>query len=168
MWFSLSEQTLYFLYSIVFGLILGALYDFSKLLRYKSKRLSVTVSVDVLFFLLCAFMSVMFSLPFNDGTVRLFNIFGEIIGFVVFRLTAGCVTSKICIRICRVIKALFNLCAKFLKIFFNFLLKMIKIIVYNLSEKKENIQNIVFDTYKGQKYERKKAKNSKRKNRKKA
>ncbi|MBQ0098375.1 MAG: spore cortex biosynthesis protein YabQ [Oscillospiraceae bacterium] len=161
MWFSLSEQTLYFLYSIVLGLILGVVYDFTRLIRSGTNRFLRIFFADILFFSVSAFLTVLYSLPFNDGTVRAFIFFGEIVGFLIFRLTAGEITSKIYPKIIFLFQKFTRAVEKFLIYFFNLVLKILTAVVYNVVEIVDAPQNIVLFSNKGKNYERKKAKSTK-------
>ena len=74
---SLADQTSYFLWSLVLGLVLGALYDIVRAVRMLTKARGARVIIsDVLFFTVCGVITSLFALPFNKGDVRAFIIFG--------------------------------------------------------------------------------------------
>lgn len=94
--FSLADQTIYFLYSLLFGVILSALYDVVVVIRMLSNNRALKlILLDVLYMSLCAVLTVLFAMPFNKGEVRYFVLFGEMIGFIVYRLTLGGLSKKI-------------------------------------------------------------------------
>ena len=95
MGFSLSDQTAYFLWSIVFGMALAALYDLLRAVRMLTKaRRTAVILTDILFFTLCGVLTSLFALPFNKGSVRGFIVFGESVGFLCFYLTLGRIMSR--------------------------------------------------------------------------
>ena len=85
---SLSAQTAYFLWSLVLGVALGALYDVIRGVRMvlHAGKIHVLIS-DIVFFAACGVITSLFSLPFNKGDVRAFILFGEAVGFLAYRLT---------------------------------------------------------------------------------
>ncbi|MBQ7965151.1 MAG: spore cortex biosynthesis protein YabQ, partial [Ruminococcus sp.] len=81
--FSLATQTVYFLYSILFGIILSAVYDVVRVIRFMGfTKLWQIILSDVVYFFVCAVLTFLFSLPFNNGSVRYFVLFGEAVGFI--------------------------------------------------------------------------------------
>ena len=70
MWFTLSDQTAYFLWSLVLGAAAGALYDLLCALRalLKAGRLCILIS-DVLFFALLGAATSLFALPIFGAAV---------------------------------------------------------------------------------------------------
>lgn len=154
--FSLADQTIYFLCSILFGLVISALYDVFKLLRLLGfTKLWQMVLWDVLYFLLTAFMTVMFALPFNRGAVRYFVIFGEALGFFTYRFTLGSLTTPVFVFLIRVFRKIFKKSLEILRKISNKLLKLCECVVYNTSGIIYKTQNIVFKK-KRNKYEHKK------------
>lgn len=134
MGFSLSDQTAYFLWSIVFGMALAALYDLLRAVRMliKARRTAVIIT-DILFFTLCGVLTSLFALPFNKGSVRAFIIFGEAAGFLSYRLTAGSIMGKFYSRAAVILRRFVQKIHKIIQVFFDLLLKMTSSIVYNVN-----------------------------------
>ena len=134
MWFSLSDQTAYFLWSLAMGIALGMLYDLLRMARmvFAAKERFVLVS-DILFFGLCGVLTALFALPFNKGSVRGFIVFGEVGGFLCFRLTLGSIMGKIYAAFARFLRNINQKIAKILEKTFRFYLKTAHVIVYNVT-----------------------------------
>ena len=127
MGFSLSEQTAYFLWSIVFGMALAALYDLLRAVRMLTKaRRTAVILTDIL-------LTSLFALPFNKGSVRAFIIFGESAGFLSYRLTAGSIMGKFYSRAAVILRRFVQKIHKIIQVFFDLLLKMTSSIVYNVN-----------------------------------
>ena len=133
MWLTLSEQTAYFLWSIVLGAFIAALYDIVRAVRslLRAGKLHAILS-DVLFFVLCGIMTSLFALPFNKGSVRVFILFGELIGFLCYRLTLGQVMGRIYSIMSKGIVWLARKICELLKKFFDLLLKTASFVLYNV------------------------------------
>lgn len=131
---SLSAQTAYFLWSLAFGLLIGMLYDVVRAARIvlRSGRIGTTIS-DILFFAICGVLTALFALPFNKGDVRVFILFGEMVGFLSYRLTLGSVMGKVYAFLARILRGFVQKIRIFLEKFFNYLLKAIGILLYNVS-----------------------------------
>ena len=132
---SVADQTTYFLCSIVLGLILGALYDLLRAFRMLVKARGISVAViDVVFFTVCGVITSLFALPFNKGDVRAFIIFGEAVGFLSYRLTLGSIMGKIYSHLALILRSFLQKLYKISEKFFDLLLKVISILVYNIHE----------------------------------
>lgn len=144
MWLSLSDQTIYFLWSLIFGALLGLLYDIIRAVRAFAKpAFATTIIVDILFFAVCGLLTSLFSIPFNNGTVRFFIIIGEGIGFLVIHLLLCRAIQRVVGVILRILKLLLRKISESTKKFFVLLLKIAKLIVYNVVRVIEHIQHIV-------------------------
>lgn len=86
--FSVSEQAFIFLSCIMAGLCCGALYDIGKALR-SSFRLKqyLTFLIDLLFWILGAFVFFGFMYFSGDGQLRFFSVLGLLLGFAFYMLT---------------------------------------------------------------------------------
>lgn len=157
--FSLASQTVYFLYSILFGVILSALYDVVRVLRLSGfTKLWQIVLTDIMYFVFCALLTFLFSLPFNKGSVRYFVIFGEAVGFILYRYTLGEVMTSVYRFLIRLIHKIFEKSLKIVMFFSNKLLKANKFVVYNVSVIIHKVQNIVFKRKGNDNNERKRVK----------
>lgn len=161
MWFSLSEQTAYFLWSIALGAAAAALYDLFRAARIllKAGRAFMLVG-DILFFVLCGIITSLFSLPFNKGSVRAFIVFGEAVGFLCCRLTVGTLTGRFYSILSKAIARISEKICELLKKFFDLLLKIASRVVYNVGVVKDKIKTIVSDRYRKRKVRRRVMKNS--------
>lgn len=93
---SFPEQSAAFLYAIVLGVLIGILYGVLKLARAALDfSAPVTFVTDVLFMLLSAVMTFMFSLAYLQGAVRLYLLPAICLGFALYRLTLGKLTVHI-------------------------------------------------------------------------
>lgn len=130
---SLSAQTDYFLWSLVLGVALGMLYDVIRAARMvlRAGKIHVLIS-DIVFFTVCGVITSLFSLPFNKGDVRAFILFGEAVGFLTYRITLGSVMGKVYAFLARKIRSFVQKIRKILQIFFNYLLKSIAFVLYNV------------------------------------
>lgn len=144
MWFSLADQTVYFIASIALGAVLAAVYDLVRAVRMLmcAGRVYIFIS-DVLFFVCCGVITSLFALPFNKGSVRAFVLFGEAVGFLGYRLTIGSVTGRIYAGIARILKRFFKKICEILKKFYDLLLKAGAYVVYNVHEIIDKVQGIV-------------------------
>lgn len=121
---SLSTQTRGFLISIGFGALVGAWYDLIRIIRLtftKSGRAALMVS-DIFFVLSAALMTFLFLLTVTDGEIRLYILFGELIGFVIYYFSFGVIavrfTQKTVNKIKKAVKRIFGFVfAPFIKIF---------------------------------------------------
>lgn len=140
MWFSLSQQTVYFLASIALGAALAMLYDLIRALRMLTRcsRVHLLVS-DILFFFACGVLTSLFALPFNNGDVRAFIIFGEAVGFLTYRLTLGSLFGRFYAVIARLLRRFFRKICEILKKFYDFLLKAGAVLLYNIAVRVERI-----------------------------
>ena len=130
---SLSAQTAYFLWSLALGVALGMLYDVIRVVRMvlRAGKIHVLIS-DIVFFTACGVITSLFSLPFNKGDVRVFILFGEAVGFLAYRITLGSVMGKVYAFFAKKIRSFVQKIRKILQIFFNYLLKSIAFVLYNV------------------------------------
>lgn len=153
--FSLADQTIYFLYSLLYGVLLSALYDIVRVLRFCGINKSWHIVVeDIVYFLVCAVLTFLFALPYNFGGVRYFVLIGESLGFVTYRFTLGEFVAPIYCTIIRVFSKILEKSLKYMAVFLNKLLKANRFVVYNVPVIIHKIQNVVFK--KRNKYEHKK------------
>lgn len=144
MGFELADQTVYFLFSLLFGAVLSAIYDVIRILRFAGINKPVHIIVtDILYFVFCALLTFLYALPFNNGGVRYFVLFGEAVGFVVYRFTVGEVNSRIYKLIIAFFSKIIEKTLKYTRVFLNKLLKANTFVVYNVGVLIHKIQNIV-------------------------
>ena len=92
---------------------------------------------------LCAVLTVLFAMPFNKGEVRYFVLFGEIIGFFVYRCTLGGLFVKIYSEIIRFIRGIIEKSLQISRFFLHKVLKVNRFVVYNVRVILYKAQNIV-------------------------
>jgi hypothetical protein len=134
MWFSLADQTVYFLSSIALGAALAVLYDLVRAGRmlFRAGRVHMLIC-DVIFFALCGVLTSLFALPFNKGSVRAFIVIGEGIGFLTYRMTIGSIFGKFYAFLARVLRQFIRKNCEFLKNFFDLLLQAGALLLYNVN-----------------------------------
>ncbi len=90
--FTISEHTVTFLFSVLLGAALGIVYDCFRAFRVifppAAKRGAVAFE-DILFWLIYGFSVFCFAAIFADGRVRFFMFFGSILGFILYLVTVG-------------------------------------------------------------------------------
>ena len=87
---SMTQQCMFFIYSIVLGVVCGAVYDVFRIFRVALRHNGTAVFFeDVLFCLICCVMLILFIFCANYGIVRWFSFFGWAGGFYVYYMTAG-------------------------------------------------------------------------------
>lgn len=89
------NQILVFLCSCVLGVILGVFYDIFRVIRVMINPKNIVVFVqDVVYFLICGFITFAFVLVFNFGESRFYILVGETIGWVTYHITLGDIIYK--------------------------------------------------------------------------
>lgn len=87
----LQNQSLTFLYAIQFGGLFCILYDFFRILRVLKKYGKFHIVLqDLLYWLIVTFLTFLFLLSRTNGAVRGFVLVGELLGFIIWRLTFSC------------------------------------------------------------------------------
>ncbi|MBQ3417860.1 MAG: spore cortex biosynthesis protein YabQ [Ruminococcus sp.] len=163
---TLSDQTVYFLASIVFGAALSVLYGLVRLIRIAyEKKPAVTVISDILFFVAAGVLTSLFALPFNKGEVRGFILFGEGAGFLVVHFTLGAVFSKISRAVIMALGKITRKIFKIVKKLFKKVLNFMHFILYNIYVVIDKILRKVF--VKKPKYQVRKHQNERKRKKKK-
>lgn len=133
-----AQQSVAFGYSFILGLFLAVFYGALKFLRYAfSPGKTAVVILDILFMLVWAMSVFFFSLAYLMGFIRLHVIAGSVAGFLLYRLTAGRLLFRIYSPVIRFIKRILKKILLKLKIFANYLLKIVGKVLYNISRKKQ-------------------------------
>ncbi|MDO4607750.1 MAG: spore cortex biosynthesis protein YabQ [Clostridia bacterium] len=110
MWeINLSNQIISFFLSICLGAILCGCYDFIRAIRKIGFNSFFTVLlVDILFSVVSAFATFIFLIARTNGEIRGFVLFGELLGFFVFRFTFSNFLFKIFLFLLKKINNLLN------------------------------------------------------------
>lgn len=96
----LSVQTEIFLLSLGFGFLLGILYDVFRTLRLIiSRSAGFTVFMDIFCFVLCAFLIFFFNLIVDEGKIRLYVLFGDLLGWMIYYFSFGEISMRVSNRI---------------------------------------------------------------------
>ncbi len=165
---SLATQTKNFLLSLGFGFIMGIFYDLFRIVRISiSKGKIATVISDILYCIFLCFSLMLFCLTVNEGEIRLYLLLGSLAGFFVYYFSLGVIifsfSEKLISVVKKIIKSVFNVLSypfkfvfgKLRKLFNNlsikrrkntkniknkskFLLKVNKLLLYNLFVKKQH------------------------------
>lgn len=91
----ISSQTKNFLFSLGFGAIIGAFYDFLRIVRIcLSDSLKLLYIFDFLFVFISAIATFLFCLGTTDGEIRLYIILGEILGFLIYYFSFGIIAVR--------------------------------------------------------------------------
>lgn len=87
---SIALQTRLFLLSLGFGFFSGLIYDFFRTARilFGSKKW-IYRAADILYLTVLGFLNFLFFLTFNEGEIRVFALFGEALGFIIYIFSVG-------------------------------------------------------------------------------
>lgn len=165
---SLAQQTKGFLLALGMGFLLGFLYDLIRIIRISISHGKVAVVIcDIFFCALACLLTFLFCLTVNEGEIRLYLVLGEAAGFLTYYFSLGAVifsfSEKIIDFIKKLIRSFFGVIffpfkwifEKLRKLFnktlkksrkntqkvknkSKFLLKVNKLLLYNLFVKKRN------------------------------
>ncbi len=103
-----AEQITSFFYSIVLGGIFGLLYDFFHIpVRGKDASAVAMFVIDVLYFAFIGVVNFCFLLAVSNGFVRGYLLFGDFVGFLVYKKTLSSIIALICSLTVKPVKAVF-------------------------------------------------------------
>ncbi len=92
----LSEQTEIFFLSLGFGFLLGVVYDVFRVVRLIISRSAwFTVFMDILYFLICAFLIFSFNLVVDSGKIRVYVLLGDMLGWFIYYFSLGAITARL-------------------------------------------------------------------------
>lgn len=113
--FSVSEQTMQFLLSVVLGAGLGVVYDCFRVFRilFPPARKNGAVCVgDAAFMIISGAAVFLFAVVFCRSQVRLFSVIGALLGFVLYILTIGNfitgILKAIVSAICKILQKVYS------------------------------------------------------------
>lgn len=93
-------QTQIFLYSCIFGLVLGTYYDIFRILKIlKFIKKKMYFILDIIFMVTAGIFTFLFLVAVNYGELRIYVLAGEAIGFCLYNFTV----SKVIINIIKYI-----------------------------------------------------------------
>ncbi len=110
MWsISFADQTLTFFLSLLFGAVLCLLYDLFRLFRLSHKPSAPGIFLqDVLYFVLCGFLTYCFFIVRCSGEIRGYVLLGELLGFLACRCTLSAVLLWLARHIYRILRRIFR------------------------------------------------------------
>ena len=127
------DQSLTFVFSFLFGMGICVIYDvFSALRLYKFKSKTATVILDILFFTASAFLVFCFFMLRTYGEIRLFCIFGMLLGFIFWHS----LVSRIFMLLVKKAIKIKNILKKYFKILIKPLASAVQF-VYNFHRKQK-------------------------------
>lgn len=87
---TMALQTRIFLLSIGLGFLLGILYDVFYIIRLMITKNKYAIYIqDILYLLVCSFITFLYILALNYGVVRGYVLLGELFGWVIYYLSSG-------------------------------------------------------------------------------
>ena len=99
---TLSEQTLIFLYSCLFGVLLSCYFDLFRVIRLIcGNRKTVTLVCDLLFFFSGTVFVYLFFVRFCSGQIRVYVLIGELLGFLICHFSVGALFMRFAVFIVR-------------------------------------------------------------------
>lgn len=98
-----------FVYSLIFGVLLGVLYDVFRIFRlifFKNKV--AVIFQDILFWIIAGFSAFLFFLATNFGHIRIYMLLGMLIGALVYYLTIGRLVFLLVKSVCDTVKKIIS------------------------------------------------------------
>ncbi len=106
---SLAQQTKGFLLALGMGFALGVLYDLIRIVRISISRGKTAVIIcDVIFCIAFCLVTFMFCLTVNEGEIRFYLVAGEGFGFSVYYFSLGAVIFGFSERLISGIRSIFG------------------------------------------------------------
>lgn len=135
----LTDQTRIFLYAFGFGFVLGIVYDVFRVIRLAitAKKRFVYVQ-DILYAVVCSFLTFLFILVVNKGQIMGYILFGELLGWLIYYFSLGVVTVRLSNKAIKVIRALINAVIRVVRRPVLYVSRKIKGIFIKFGEKTQN------------------------------
>lgn len=143
---SLATQTKNFLLSLGFGFIMGIFYDLFRIVRISiSSGKIATIFSDILYCIFLCFSLMLFCLTVNEGEIRLYILLGSLAGFFVYYFSLGVIifsfSEKLISTIKRIIKSVFKVILYPFRLIFGILRKLFNKISLKSRKNTKNIKN---------------------------
>lgn len=143
---SLATQTKNFLLSLGFGFIMGIFYDLFRIARISiSKGKIATVISDILYCAFLCFSLMLFCLTVNEGEIRLYLLLGSLAGFFVYYFSLGVIifsfSEKLITLIKKIIGSVFNVISYPFRFVFGKLRKLLNNLSVKSHKNTKNIKN---------------------------
>lgn len=141
-------QYFVFIYSLLFGVILGIIYDIFKVKRIIFSCNNVILFFDdILYFLLSSVLLTIGIFNINNGNIRWYEILPCILGFVLERCTLSLLIMKIFIIIAKIIKRIIKLVLKFADFLFFPIRKLYTYLSYIFAKLLFNCYILIYQRY---------------------
>ena len=109
-----TSQIIIFLFSMLLGAFLSLVFDGFRIsnavLKVNLKRIFFE---DVIYFILSAIITFTYILVVNSGEIRVYIIFGEVLGWIIYRLTIGKFVYKIILTVVKFLSKWFSKLKKY-------------------------------------------------------
>lgn len=139
---SLTQQAQGFLLSLGFGFLMGILYDFLRIIRICiSKSKAVTIFMDILYCITLCFCFFLFCLTVNQGEIRLYLLSGAFSGFCVYYFSLGLIVLSTSERLVFYVKEFFRLIFTPLRLFLGKTRKLFNKVLIKSRKNSKNIKN---------------------------
>ena len=141
---SLATQTKNFLLSLGFGFIMGIFYDLFRIMRTSiSNGKIVTIVSDILYCIFLCFSLMLFCLTVNEGEIRLYLLLGSLAGFFVYYFSLGVIIFSFSEKLITLIKKIIGSVFNVISYPFRFVFGKLRKLLNNLSAKShKNTKNI--------------------------
>ena len=141
---SLAAQKKNFLLSLGFGFIMGIFYDLFRIVRISiSKSKIATVFSDILYCIFLGFSLMLFCLTVNEGEIRLYLLLGSLAGFFVYYFSLGVIIFSFSEKLITLIKKIIGSVFNVISYPFRFVFGKLRKLLNNLSAKShKNTKNI--------------------------
>ena len=128
MWeISNSAQVFATIVSIPIGAGLCLLYDIIRVIRkITTPAYIIDFLLDIIYWIICAFITFCDMLIFSSGEVRVYIFFGLFAGFLAFRFTLSRLFIDISFRLIKLVKAIYAILYKILSKFFGLIFKTLQ------------------------------------------
>ncbi len=118
---TLSAECQYFLRACLLGAALGVFFDFFRILRRSFGGGTILICLqDLFYWLVVGYVTFSFLLRYCDGRLRWFVFFGELLGWILFRLTLGgwfvAFGSAVLTLIIRLVTGIFKLLLRLIRL----------------------------------------------------
>ncbi len=131
-----------FLFSILLGMIISIIYDFFKIINFiNHKNNKIIFFSDIFFMFIAALISFLYILASNYGIFRIYILFGELIGFIIYRYTLGNLFYNLVISILKFTTKIYRRIIKLLMNIFNKIYYYISKLILKKFHNKNNNQN---------------------------
>lgn len=106
---TIAEQGRNFLYSGVFGFLLGLLFEVFEILgEFLPKKKIAFLVRDITYMMICTFLIFLFNLTISNGVFRFYVMTGIVIGWIAFYWSIGFILRSIREKISEFLKCVFK------------------------------------------------------------